>query len=144
MNNIINSSETIAEDLQFPAVSVLCDDELILLQKMIHHYSYTWVTRGKNQHRAILNQKLRLLLALYFKFGYNEETKLLASKAFKVPLATIHQYNHNLTKKGYLVIDADYVQQKHFNQELQAFQKYYKKCLDNGKPIFFLVKFSLK
>ena len=102
----------------FFKINVPCKDEFALIEKIIFNYSASRCSRGVSS--LILRQQLIALLSLYFKYGYNKETKELAASTFGIKLESINSMNLELKESGFLVDDERSKRVKHLNAELKV------------------------
>lgn len=101
----------------FFKINIPCKDEFELIEKIIFQYSASRCSRGISP--LILRQQLIALLSLYFKYGYNKETKELAASTFNIKIESINSMNLELKEAGFLIDDERNKRVKHLNSELQ-------------------------
>jgi hypothetical protein len=120
-------------------VKINSNDELDLIEKLLFFYSSTLVMRGKT--RLILNDKLIKILAIYFKYGYNKESKKMVLDMTGIDNRLLNTSNFNLTEQGYLVPDLINIRIKTLNKELQDLKEFYDNTIIEENKNF-LVKFK--
>ena len=106
-------------------INIPCKDELDLVGSLIFLYSSARVLRGLSP--LALRPQLVSLLSLYFKYGYNKDTKEMGAEIFGIKIESINSMNLELKEGGYLVEDTMNKRIKHLNKELQTLKEYYEK-----------------
>ena len=106
-------------------INIPCKDELNLIESLIFIYSSARVLRGLSV--LALRPQLVSLLAIYFRYGYNKESKEMGSEIFNIKIVSINSMNLELKEGGYLVEDNMNKRIKHLNRELTTLKSYYDK-----------------
>lgn len=111
---------------------ITCDNEIEVLSAMIELYSTSITIRRKETIRP----KLTELLAYYVKYGYNKESKRIASQSMGVKTTNLNVMNRELTVLGYLIPSTKNLNNKYLHPELQRLSEYYNKSQENSFYLF--------
>lgn len=120
------------------ATDVVVDDELSRLKKIVYLFSCHKKMSGASSN--VLREKLILLVALYLKYGYNDEAKNKASDILGVQRSAINSMNLELRNARYLIKDAMNNRINHLHKDLEELRKYVNNSKD--EPLYFLVRVS--
>lgn len=114
-------------------------DELDLIEKMITFYSVSLVLRGIK--KFLLSETLIKVLAIYFKYGYNNESKQIVQELFNLDgKLSLNSYNFTLVREGYLVNNVVSKRKKELNNDLKTLKRYYESSDFSGQYPF-LIRF---
>lgn len=116
-------------------IPITYKDKLDLLKKVLRIYASVI---NINTNKNYLRPRLVDVLAFYILFGYTKDTKKLILESLKMDIKNLNQINSELTKKKFLIRDANNFTKKHISKELEGLNDYF--ILKKTNNIF-LVKF---
>ncbi|NBO36858.1 hypothetical protein EBU91_04920 [bacterium] len=121
------------------AALIKLDDDLELYKTFL--YLYCTKKKLAGEISIIPREQLLVLLSLYMKYGFSEETKLKAEKILGIDKrATLNSFNHDLTAQGFLVPHLI----KKSNKDLKESLKEIKEYIESNKAEFLLFNFCFK
>ena len=118
------------------APKIIVDDELSQLKKLV--YLFSCQRKMSGQASTELREKLLLLVALYIKYGYNDDAKTKAEEILGVKRANINSMNLELRNQNYLIKNSMNNRINHLHEDLQALRGYVQS--NDSDSLFFIIQ----
>lgn len=125
-------------EIKFYTKTVQVEDDIHALKTLVFLYSAWRVTAGEVKNP--LSERAILLLSIYLKYGYNNDSKKRAAEFMNITATTVDNMNHDLKNASYLIDDKFNGRNKYLSKSLLSIKENYDTCTENGKPMLFIFK----
>ncbi len=129
-------------DIKFYTKTIGVEDDIHALKTLVFIYS-AWRTASGDAKRP-LSEKHITLMAIYLKYGYNNDANKRASEFLSINSMTIDNMNHKLKDAGYLVDDKFNGRNKFISQSLMNLKDNFDASTKGKRPMLFIIKLSEK
>ncbi len=132
----------IVKDIKFYTKTIQVEDDIHAFKTLAFLYSAWRVAVGEVKNP--LSEKFLLLLAIYLKYGYNNDSRNKAAEIMGIKTSSVVNMNHDLKAFDYLIDDKYNGRNKFLSKSLLNIKDNYETCIKNGKPMLFILKLADK